>query len=92
MDARALNGIYYLRRLGDDAQHPVMEVGEVLAMLVYSTVDRARRAADDLGGAEVLYETSPRLLFTGLPEGASKLLLDYEPVTGEGWLLGPEDF
>jgi hypothetical protein len=88
---KALDGIYYLRRLGNDAQHPVMEVGEVWAMLVYSSSERARRAADDLGGAEVLYEVNPQLLFSGLPEGASKLLLDYEPETGEGWLLSPED-
>ncbi|MDQ3398498.1 MAG: hypothetical protein M3511_12165 [Deinococcota bacterium] len=94
LDTQALgaSGLYYLRRLESDAQHPVMAVGERQAMLVYSSPHRAQKAASDLGGADIVHEQTPPALFTGLPEGVTHLLLDYDPATGEGWLLGPEDF
>ncbi|CAN5629616.1 hypothetical protein BH24DEI1_BH24DEI1_11490 [soil metagenome] len=85
-------GVYILRRLDEDAWHPVMQVGDRGAMLVYSTAARAQQAADELGGAEVVHEPLPAALFLGLPEGATHLLLDYDPATGESWLLGAGDF
>jgi hypothetical protein len=84
-------GLYYLRQVGSDTLHPVMTVGDTGAMLVYSTAEKAHQAAADLGGADVLYSDDVSSLFIGLPAGATHLLLDYEPATGEGWLLGPED-
>ncbi len=84
-------GLYYLRRTGADTQHPVMSVAGVQAMLVYSDAAGAQQAAIALGGADVLFEAEPKILFPGLPEAVTHLLLDYDPESGEGWLLSKED-
>ena len=86
------NGVYYVFQ-NDPAAGPsyaVVELDQGVFMYAFSSADRARSLAEEIGGV-VHWHPDLAEVFAAFPDDLAGLVLDVDLETGEGWLLRAED-
>jgi len=86
------NGVYYVFNSDPDEgpSYAVVELDEGLFMYAFSSAEKARPLAEEIGGV-VHWHPDLGEVFAVFPEEVAGIVLDVDLDTGEGWLLRRQD-